>query len=376
MKIAYVIRNGFYPPFNGERIKSAALASALADCGDLHVLDLGNAEYPGGAIPRGERFELPYGGRAMVTSLSYKNGQAGHKRWRPFRIWAAQKLLETLDVDVLVVDHPVYARLALRARTNLRIVHCHNVESQLAKSIHAKKPTFKHWLRSKRFDAVERKLLPRVDQVWAVSDADAIEFKARGSKKVVATPNILPPSAFVDDRCEWQQGRAAFFGWLAYPPNADAATVLMNLAAELPTAWQLDLIGKGLPEQLLKRAQDLPNVVVHGFVDSLEQALQSIGVVAIPLRQGAGTKLKVIESLALGKVLLTTPVGAQGLGLVDGKHALIREPGAGFAETLVNVLAEPERFRHLAAAGQALARERFSLRMLKSAVKEALPASR
>lgn len=387
MKIVYVVRNGFHPPFNGERVKSAALATALASCGDLHVLDLGRADYPGNPYPDGEVLDLPYGGRAAITSLIVhghtrnarrnaralaQNQRARLSRIPALRRHAAARLLQSLRADVVVVDHPQLAKLALDSGARIRVVHAHNVESRLARSL--AQSTGKLWSRYKvhRLENIERRVLPKLDQVWAVSEADAQAFRHMGLSRVHVTPNIIPDHAFAQTPSVGQAGHAAFFGWLAYPPNAAAVEYLIGLTERLPELKKLTLIGKGLPDALAQKIRNHPRIHYAGYVESIESAVAEACAILVPLAHGAGTKLKVIEALALGKPLITTPVGAEGLNLDHGVHALIAKPGPEFDAYCRQALSEPGLYSRLSTEGRAWAHEHYSMKAIIECVKVAL----
>lgn len=383
MKIVYVIRNGFFPPFNGERVKSAALATALARSGTLTLIDLGRADYPDDPYPDGVQLELPYGGSAIIFSMLVhghsansrraKSNLTGGKARRLSRLplarrQAAAKLIAALRPDVVVADHPFLASLALASGAPLKIVHAHNVESQLAASMAAASGNLRQKLKVWRLRRIENRLLPQLDQVWAVSEPDAKFFESIGVRQARVTPNIIPDHAFVAQPAMGVAGHAVFFGWLAYPPNALAVEYLLGLAERSAAVRQLTLIGRGLPAPLAERAKANPKVCYLGYVESLVEATRDAAVILVPLSHGAGTKLKVIEALALGKPLVTTATGAEGLALVDGRHARIGELGEEFDALCVRALSQPEKYLAMALDGQRHARARFSQGALDQAV--------
>jgi len=98
---------------------------------------------------------------------------------------------------------------------------------------------------------------------------------------------------------------------------------------------------------------------VHGFVSDLRPLYASASVVAVPLAVSAGTNIKVLEAMACGKAVVSTPVGCAGLGLDDGEQLLIRE-GAGFAAAICELLESDARRAHLGAIARRKAEQRFS----------------
>ena len=83
-------------------------------------------------------------------------------------------------------------------------------------------------------------------------------------------------------------------------------------------------------------------------------------VYVVPLRVGGGTRLKIFEGLAMGKAVVSTTIGAEGLPLVDGTHFLRADGPADFARAVVSLLRDPDRRKALGTAGRRLMEERYS----------------
>lgn len=388
--IVYVVRNGFYPPFNGERVKAATLATALAECGKLTVIDLGRSNYPGRQFPLGDELSLPYGGNASFYSairvehpllalkqaLGLQRGEpAALERWNPGRRRAAAKLICRLKPDVVVVDHPLLVNLALRSGASQRIVHTHNLESVLTRATAAATGRLKHRLKVKRTERVERKLLPRCEQVWGVRESDLEAYRKLGIRQAVLIPNVIPDASFARQIAPGEPGHIFYFGWLAYPPNAEALDYLLDYckrraARGLPV--RLTVVGRDAPDHVTAQAAGLGWLRLHGFVDSLLDFASHAAAIVIPLPWGGGTKLKVAEALALGKPLVTTPCGAEGLNIRDAVHAFVRPLGPSFDEAVDPVLAAPSAHMDMAKCGQLHAAQHFSQTALSKAVRNAL----
>ncbi len=97
-----------------------------------------------------------------------------------------------------------------------------------------------------------------------------------------------------------------------------------------------------------------------GYVPRVERHFREARVFVSPLRYGAGMKGKNGQAMAFGLPLVTTTVGAEGMDIVDGEHALIRDEAEAFAEAVVDLYRDPELWRRLSTQSQALVRERWS----------------
>ena len=149
--------------------------------------------------------------------------------------------------------------------------------------------------------------------------------------------------------------RILFVGNYEYPPNVDA--VIWALDEILPLVWRTHpkarfaVAGYALPGDWPERWSD-SRIEWHGFVEDLSVLQNQCSLFFAPLRQGGGSKLKVLETLAAGLPLVTTAQGASGLALKDGQHARICETAQNLAQALGQVLDDDSAAQQLAQAGR------------------------
>jgi glycosyltransferase involved in cell wall biosynthesis len=121
----------------------------------------------------------------------------------------------------------------------------------------------------------------------------------------------------------------------------------------------LAIVGRR-PSDRLRDAARAAGAEVTGTVDDVRPFVAEGSVYIVPLRVGGGTRLKIFEALAMGKAVVSTAIGAEGLPLVDGEHFVrADEPGA-FAHAVITLLRDPARRRALGADGRRLVEERYS----------------
>jgi polysaccharide biosynthesis protein PslH len=135
--------------------------------------------------------------------------------------------------------------------------------------------------------------------------------------------------------------RLLFFGSFRHQPNVDALRFLLHniwplIQHERPQAT-LDLMGSGLPDW----PRQYPNVRVLGFRPDIRPTLAEASVVIAPLRFGSGVKIKILESMAFGKAVITTPIGAEGIEAEPGTDFIVAADAQALASETIRLLANP-----------------------------------
>jgi glycosyltransferase involved in cell wall biosynthesis len=180
-----------------------------------------------------------------------------------------------------------------------------------------------------------------------------------------AVSTVVLPNVHAVESCEPPPfvGRHGllFIGGFHHEPNVDAALHLIKEILPL-IRMSLDLevtiVGADPPAAL--RALAGEGVRLTGQVADVRPLFDSARVFVSPLRFGAGMKGKNGQAMALGLPVVTTPVGAEGMGLVDGRHALVRGTPAAFAAAVIELYSSPELWSTLSAEGRELVSARWS----------------
>lgn len=153
-----------------------------------------------------------------------------------------------------------------------------------------------------------------------------------------------------------------FFGLLSTLPNSEGVQwfvreVWPRVLERRPDA-RLKILGRGAPPSVQALAG--PSVEVVGFAEDLRPHLAAAAAVVVPLRLGGGTRLKIVEGMAMGKAIVSTTLGAEGLEVESGRELLLADAPADFAEAVLGLLGSPETARRLGAAARARAVERYA----------------
>jgi glycosyltransferase involved in cell wall biosynthesis len=151
-------------------------------------------------------------------------------------------------------------------------------------------------------------------------------------------------------------------GNLHYRPNVDAVVyfrdeLLPLIQAEIPDV-RLLVVGDCPPEKL--RGLAGPAIQLAGHLVSVLPAYGESALCIVPLRAGGGTRLKILEAMALGRPVVSTSAGCEGLAVSHGEHLLVGDTPQAFADHVVALLRDPTRAQQLARQARALAEDRYS----------------
>jgi glycosyltransferase involved in cell wall biosynthesis len=213
--------------------------------------------------------------------------------------------------------------------------------------------------RSRRHEA---RMVAALDEVVVFSDKDVDLLGGPTRTRVVRPP--LAGDALLQHRpAPPGAGTVVVVSYLARDENNKAAlwTVqeLWPVVAERVPGARLRLVGGGASDELQQAVAGVGSVELAGFVDDLDAEYADAAVALVPVLQGAGVKFKTIEALLHGVPVVTTTVGAEGVGGAELFAALVDTPG-GIAGALVDVLGDPASAQARADRSQAWAGEEFS----------------
>jgi len=222
----------------------------------------------------------------------------------------------------------------------------------------------------------QRKVLKRVDVVLSVSGAEAEFMRERSpvSCDVWTVPNGVDVEFFQPGHEAKRPGhRIVFCGSMDVTMNADAALRFANgifplVRRRCPSAefWVVGRRPGGAVKQLAER----DGIVVTGTVEDVRPYYEQARVLVAPFRYGAGTKLKIMEAMAMGVPVVSTDVGCHGIDVAHGRHLLIENEDEGFARAVGELIEDDDLWQRLSLAGRELVLRDYSWEnIMGSAVK-------
>jgi glycosyltransferase involved in cell wall biosynthesis len=217
----------------------------------------------------------------------------------------------------------------------------------------------------RRWQQYQRIVWRRFDRIQVFTPRDAVGIQTLAPEladRVRINPFGVEIPAEADPSRE-EIGTIVFVGGFGHPPNVDAALWLRHEIMPLLRAFwpgiRLTIVGS-YPTQAV-RALASNDIIVTGRVPAVEPFLERAAVVLAPLRTGGGMRVKVLQAMALGKAVVTTPIGAEGLAVTDGQPPLaIAEDAEEIARTTAALLAADDARRALGRRARAFVVEHHS----------------
>jgi glycosyltransferase involved in cell wall biosynthesis len=159
-------------------------------------------------------------------------------------------------------------------------------------------------------------------------------------------------------------------------PNVDAVLFLLQeiwplVVRDFPLA-RLDIVGANAPESIKRAAKAHPGVAVHGYVDDIRPLVDSATLYVCPIRDGGGTKLKVLDALAMAKCLVAHPIACEGIAVTPGRDVVYASTAEEFANSIGRLFRDPSERRRIGAAARALAVERYSFASIGAGLSDLL----
>ena len=201
----------------------------------------------------------------------------------------------------------------------------------------------------------ERAAVASVARVLAVSPEEEAAFEQIAPGRVRLVPNGVDVRTIRPTAITPSSRGLLYLGSMSYAPNADAVVHFVDEIAPLvrTAGVTLDVIGSSPSRSVhLAAARAKIRTTVRGFVPDVATFYRDRRAMIVPLRQGGGTRLKILEALARGLPVITTTIGCAGLGLTNEREALIADTPAQFAGAIDRLMVDVELWERLSAAGR------------------------
>ena len=382
MKILWVKAGGVVPPDSGGKIRSYNILRELARHNSVTLFSF-YAEHANDLHPNlTDVFDrvvcLPLrlpAPKSLAEMFDYGIGLFSSQPYNITKYCRPQvrrqllALLQRETYDVIVCDFMVAAGVIPWDWPTPKVLFTHNVEAaiwrrhyQVATNALWKMISWQEW---RKMEAAERRYLRLADRVLTVSETDRDAFAPLlAPEKLTVIPTGVDVDYFQPMPVQENANSLVFTGSMDWLPNEDA--ILYFVESILPLIKQgcpgvtLEVVGRNPSRKLQALAEREKSLRLTGWVDDIRPFVARSSVCIVPLRIGGGTRLKIFEAMAMGKAVVSTTVGAEGLPVRAGDNLLLADTPSDFARSVVSLLRDANERKRLGTAARALVQERYS----------------
>lgn len=380
-----------YPATNGRNIRSLSLIKALAGAGhDVHLLSYGSAKdvkYSAitdlcrdvTIVNRAESRSVPSQLLNRLRFLACAEPYGSRRFYSKEMEMAILRALRDHSPSAIICD-TIDAAINVPPETRVPIVlNQHNVEHLILERY----LTLERSLLRKSYMQMECRKLRNWERhvcaesqlVLVCSEHDRqLTQQLCGHPAVVVVPNVIEVDNYKSTAPEIPL-RIVYAGGMDWYPNRDAVAffaekILPEIQAHIPEA-SFVVAGRNPPKSFVRRFASTRNMRFTGTVSYMQPELAAAAVCVVPLRIGSGTRLKILEAAALGKPIVSTRLGAEGLTFIDGKEILLTDEPTQFAAAVMTLLQSVNRRHSLGEAARRRVEHAYSMAVLSSAVEDA-----
>jgi|Deesub1362A_J573_1020465.scaffolds.fasta_scaffold00985_6 sugar transferase (PEP-CTERM/EpsH1 system associated) len=374
-KILFISPKFAYPPTGGGEIRIYNLIKALSLRGNqITYLAFGSPEPS--QIAEMERYcdkviavpePVARTKKRLYQLLSLFSKKSFHRisNYSPVMQKEINKVLSNSHFDIVQIEFSQMGFYIFPTSAKL-VLSEHNIEFDIFHRIFKSEKSFPrkfyNLLEYSKFKIDEIALWEKYDGITTTSirDKEVIKKYVSGMK-IEVIPNGVDTSYFKPAPTNSIEKALVFTGTMDYYPNVDGMAffireILPIILKEEPDL-KLYIVGKNPPSQMKKFENS--NIVITGFVNDIRPFVQRAAVYVVPLRVGGGTRLKILEAMAMEKPVVSTPIGCEGLEVEDEKNILIASDPHSFASYVLKLLRDATLRMRLGREGRQLVESKY-----------------
>jgi glycosyltransferase involved in cell wall biosynthesis len=262
-----------------------------------------------------------------------------------------REIIQTEHIDLVHVDMLPLTAYINEFENLPKILVNHNVESvRLYRWFRTEPNPAKkaylgiQWLKLKTF---EQSAMNKFDGCVVVSELDKELLVKMGVKsRLFVVPNGTNTKFFKPNNGKVVENSVLWIGHMDVHTNKDAVLYFWKdiypiLKMKYPQV-KMTFVGTAPPKEIADAAQKDPQVKATGFVDDIRPYIDEAAIMVVPIRIGSGTRLKILDAMAMGKAIVSTSVGCEGINVNDGKDILVADDPQGFADKTISLLKDLE----------------------------------
>ncbi len=281
-----------------------------------------------------------------------------------------REIVTKWDVDIIQIEHSFFAPYVEAISTNgkcKKVLSFHNLGAIQYKRMRGLRTGFTQrslflikWMLMLRWEA---KYAEKFDHCLVVSPLEGKMLQSANPKLSISViENGVDTELYQPLKDAFDGNTLLFVGTMGYPPNIDAVlyfcdSIMPIIQRRIPDI-KLIVVGHE-PASGIRRLSDRGNVVVTGYVPDVIPYYQQSQITIVPLRGGGGTRLKILESMALGRPVVSTTIGCEGLNVTDKENIMIADTPTEFAERVIQLLTDRKLRERISRSARHLVETRY-----------------
>lgn len=376
MKVLQLCLRSPYPPVDGGTIAMYNMSMALKKSGaEVKILAFNTKKHFVDPSKMPESFvhdfqpELVYLDAtvkilpaliSLVAGSSYNMSRFNTKLFRE----TLEQLLDREEFDIIQLESlymtPYLETIRKKSKATV-ILRSHNVEFLIWQRLAlSEKNIFRKWyldILSKQLKKYETTISNQLDGIVALTEEDKKLYDQMNCKVPMVVLPIGVDTEKYKVHADDSQIKIVHLGSMDYLPNIEGVNwFLENIYTGLVIASpsvRIYLAGKNMPDEIFSMAND--NLKVDGRIDDAKSYLLDKQVMIVPLLSGGGMRVKIIEGMAMGKTIISTAVGAEGIKYIHGKNILIADTPQEFINAIISCINNPEMAKAIGREARLLA---------------------
>jgi glycosyltransferase involved in cell wall biosynthesis len=342
-----------------------SLDEALADCHaklapicrSVNFLRIDNLRRPLGKL------------RTAAETLFTRDGYVANCLYSHATARTVRELCASRHYDIAHFDHEGLALYRDECTATHSTLGHHNAESHMMfrRAENSRNPLAKlyFWQEAHRLRRFEARISTQFAAHIVCSDLDGERLReVMTTARVHTIPNGVDTAYFQPLGTAERSNSLVFVGSMNWYPNVDAVLFLLQeiwplVVRDFPSA-RLDIVGANAPESIKRAAKAHPGVTVHGYVDDIRPMVDSAALYVCPIRDGGGTKLKVLDALAMAKCIVAHPIACEGIAVTPGRDIVYASTAEEFADGIGGLFRDAAERSRIGAAARTLAVEHYS----------------
>ncbi|MCX7987521.1 MAG: glycosyltransferase family 4 protein [Bacteroidales bacterium] len=380
MKILILSPKPPFPPKDGGAIAIFNLARGLAQVGnEVYVLAMNTlkhrvVQYDKHGV---ERLTLKYvdvdtdiNAVGIIFNLLFSRiPYTASRFYLPVYLRELISLLQIEKFDIVQIEGPYLGFyipfIRKYSRANV-VIRAHNIEHEIWRRVAINEQNLiKRWYYfnlANRIVRFERKMLMLSDALLPITDRDRQAFLKYGYKGPMEVAPV-GVDCIEKELTLTQQRAIMFLGALDWAPNQEGLFWFVEnvwpKVLESNPYMIFHVAGRNAPGWLQKKLTTVRNLLFHGEVEKSSDFLEIADIMIVPILSGSGMRVKIIEAMAHGKVVITTTIGAEGIPVVSGEQIIVADDPSLFAKHITTLVGDPIKLSAIAKNAMDFVRKTF-----------------